>query len=414
MSSATYPQGMNSYNNRGHTGGYKSWKGVGIFRNPIGITSGNIRPLTNADPANNYPAAFGRPRPIKHYRQGITIPVPVFTINPHNPAEIIESAYFSKRDVRSSVKSNMISQLQDQPGRFIIKDNNIIGDDCKLCKGIGIVSDLTPTNNLNENPEHLVTNPLLCCNQERKARQRVLPSSTIIKKNYYQTTYMYLYNRCQTFKQREFNFFTGIMDPEMYSIIEKYPFVSSKEIKNTNAGEPLAALNYYVAQCNPNGTIDLGIMIAFIDEVTGYLYKQNLINSIEYNYFKATNPSTLQDLISFLSNDISDLNKTQVLAILAEILISPHVSEIISGPSNPKGCKQVFYKPNNGQYAQQGAVSSSTRILKLNVDTISTNAARMKTLRNTLALDSITGGANPAIPFLMKTKGTICNPSVRR
>ena len=39
-----------------------------------------------------------------------------------------------------------------------------------------------------------------------------------------------------------------------------------------------------------------------------------------------------------------------------------------------KGCSQVYYKPNNPQFANQGAVSSSTRILKLNVDTISTNA----------------------------------------
>ena len=36
---------------------------------------------------------------------------------------------------------------------------------------------------------------------------------------------------------------------------------------------------------------------------------------------------------------------------------------------NKQGCKQVFYKPNNTQFAQQGAVSSSTRLLKLTNDT---------------------------------------------
>ncbi len=41
MSSAFYPLGMKSYNNRVKQGGYKSWKGAGV---PVGITSGTIRP----------------------------------------------------------------------------------------------------------------------------------------------------------------------------------------------------------------------------------------------------------------------------------------------------------------------------------------------------------------------------------
>ena len=53
MSSAFYPLGMNSYNNRLHTGGYETWKGRGVYGNPVGITSGSMRPLTNKDPAND-------------------------------------------------------------------------------------------------------------------------------------------------------------------------------------------------------------------------------------------------------------------------------------------------------------------------------------------------------------------------
>jgi hypothetical protein len=41
----------------------------------------------------------------------------------------------------------------------------------------------------------------------------------------------------------------------------------------------------------------------------------------------------------------------------------------------------VEYKPNNPQFAQQGAVSSSTRILKLNVTTIEKNAAINKRIQ---------------------------------
>ena len=77
MSSAFYPLGMNSYNNRLHQGGYQTWKGRGVYSNPVGITSGNIRPLTNNDPANDAVYKFGLPRPLKQYRRGISIPVPV-------------------------------------------------------------------------------------------------------------------------------------------------------------------------------------------------------------------------------------------------------------------------------------------------------------------------------------------------
>ena len=63
------------------------------------------------------------------------------------------------------------------------------------------------------------------------------------------------------------------------------------------------------------------------------------------------------------------------IAYLYEIASNPYNGSFLSGPSNPKGCKQVYYKPNNPQFAKQGGVSSSTRILKLNVDTISSASA---------------------------------------
>ena len=74
MSSAFYPLGMNSYNNRIPQGGYKTWKGNGVYQNPIGVVSTNIRPLTNNDYGNVFPSKNGLPRPIKHYRKGRVIP----------------------------------------------------------------------------------------------------------------------------------------------------------------------------------------------------------------------------------------------------------------------------------------------------------------------------------------------------
>ena len=46
-----------------------------------------------------------------------------------------------------------------------------------------------------------------------------------MKKNYYQTTYMYLYNRCQTFKQREFNFLNGPENKNILNLINENPFL---------------------------------------------------------------------------------------------------------------------------------------------------------------------------------------------
>ena len=85
----------------------------------------------------------------------------------------------------------------------------------------------------------------------------------------------------------------------------------------------------------------------------------------------------------------------------------------LSGPSNPTGCQLVVYKPNNFQYAKQGAVSSSTRNLKLNVDTISTNAASIHNYNNTgpqlVDANQLYAGVSPNIANLTKNKAPNCN-----
>jgi len=355
MSSASYPQGMNSYNNRkSHNLNlntnpilpiqYTSWKGSGPFSNPIGVTSTHIRPLTNNDPANVFPTGFGLPRPMKHYRKGTVIPVPksVFIVDPNDSSKVIETSlieYNTNRAVKSSKGSSingglgLLGSLMSTPGGFTVKDKNTItdigidiGNECNNCQGIGLVSDWYPITNLTEKPEQVVTNPLLCCNQQRKAIRRVLPASTIVKKNYFQTTKMYLRNRCQTFKQREFNFITDGIDPDV---------VMNNAVK---PGAPLSEGNLYVAQCAPNTTLD------------GDSYV---------------------------------------------------------------GCKQVYYKPNNPQYAKQGAVSSSTRNLKLNVTTIEKNAFNHKQLQNQSMAYDLQRGQDPNIPFINKMKTAHCRATSR-
>ena len=208
MSSAFYPLGMNSYNNRSNQGGYKSWKGTGAFSNPVGITSGNIRPLRNKDPTNSAPQKFGLPRPIQHYRKGIVV-------------NTIHSNTNKSRLVKSSTGGgSLIGQMIDIPGGYTIKENaatetsNIatLDQDCKLCQGIGIIDDWQPTTNLTEKPQAETQTHQFCCNEERNAIVRVLPMSSNITKNanlpniYYTNLQQYRNNRCQTYPQKAFDF----------------------------------------------------------------------------------------------------------------------------------------------------------------------------------------------------------------
>jgi len=418
MSSAFYPQGMNSYNNRVPQGGYESWKGKGVYSNPVGITSGNLRPLTNRDPANDALYKFGLPRPIKQYRRGISIPVPVPQQYVDDLGKIVNTYYYSDRQVKSSVQDNMVSQLMDTPGRFIVKDNKLrqkydnLNEDCKTCDGIGIVSGWYPINNLTEKPQANVTNPLLCCNQQRKAKQRVLPPNTLLKKNYYTTTYQYLFNRCQTFDQRSFNFLKGIYNQNnVFNKLEEYPFVSAEVIKYTKPGDPLAYLNLYVANCNPNSLISATAESDVINKIANILLFEKIISQLEFNYYLQLQIDKISNFIDYLKSLPKDTSE-KALLIAAEIFYNPYTGAFVSGPSNPKGCAEVFYKPNNPQFAKEGAVSSSTRTLQLNVTTIEKNASSIVKLRGRNTITSLADGQIPYTPFIYKNKVPRCNPGL--
>ena len=298
MSSAFYPLGMNSYNNRLPQGGYKSWKGTGVFSNPVGVTAGNIRPLTNNDPTNSAPQKFGLPRPIQHYRKGISV-------------TSLDNSGNSRQVKSSTGGGSLIGQMIDIPGGFSIKQNSSneisnteeLNRNCQTCQGVGIISDWQPITDLTEKPQPETQSKQYCCNLERNALRRVRPTSTKLKKNYYITTNDYLYNRCQTFEQQQFNYL-------------------STGNSVTKPGAPLSKNNVYRGNCNPN---------------------------LEIQYAESLLPDT------------------------------PPLT-----PSNPLGCETVQYKPNNYKYAQQGAVSSSDRLLRLNVETIDTNRANIIKTRENL------------------------------
>ena len=262
-----------------------------------------------------------------------------------------------------------------------IADNNGVNIDaeCKNCNGVGIVSNWMPINNLTEKPEPNVTNAGFCCNQERKAKQRVLSANTNVSKKYYQTTNMYLYNRCQTFKQRQFNFIPGIIDPNLVAAVAANPALTIQILEALKPGGPLAS-PLYVAQCNPNFKIEEGSLIAFINSISKTLPNEQFITQQQYNNLVNNTYKTIKDYTNSLQSILTKEQYDKVVAYLYKLLSNPDTADIITGPSNPKGCAKVYYKPNNPQFAQQGGVSSSTRLLKLNVDTI--NSAAKKSQKN--------------------------------
>ena len=91
-----------------------------------------------------------------------------------------------------------------------------------------------------------------------------------------------------------------------------------------------------------------------------------------------------------------------------QLAANPYNGSVVSGPTNSKGCAQVYYKPNNPQFAKQGSVSSSTRILKLNVDTISTAAAGVRKLKGS---NQLSNGDPVNVPFIYKFKTPSCQAS---
>ena len=417
MSTAYYPQGMRAmpasgYNHRStyFTKQYLPWKGSGIESNPVGTAPGHIRPLTNNDPGNVFQTGFGLPRPIKHFRKGRVIPVQPITANnltgkdPYNNninININEAGlinYNMNRFVASSKGSSLgggaggrglLNEMIDNPGSFIIKQNtlnenghfNDLQQDCKTCEGIGIISSYYPNNTyLTENPEPNTMNPILCCNEQYKAKRRAIYASTNLKKNYYTTHKQYLQNRCKTYDQKVFNF----QQPRPVEITNALlqSGVTLAELASAKPGSALATSNTYVANCFPNAEIYDATEDALVIKLLTILLNMGILTQAQVTYYETlTNPYDFDTLFNYL-NSLSGDTKARALLEFDAFINNPYWGVPFQGPSNPNGCKLTVYKPNNPQFAVQGAVDSSTRMLKLNVDTITTNAATIHNNNN--------------------------------
>lgn len=365
MSSAFYPLGMRPSPASGYNHSssfpqqYITWKGTGLSQTPVGITAGTIRPLTNKDYGNNFPAPFGKARPIKHARKGA---IPRVAINnAFDSQEYIQMDRNINREVRSSSQGTLVKQMIDNPGGYSVKQNTLLNAPSN-CQGICVSANLYPNiPYLTDNPEPVSTSPGFCCNPEKKARRRVLPASTKLKQNYYTTHIQYMENRCKTYEQRAFNF-----------VRPAVPLSNS----DAKPGSPAAEYNTYVANCQPNGEIYTASEAALVAQILLIMQDEGVIASNDAAKLIYKQITTFKVLVTFIQN-LPEPNKTSAIVIYDSFVLNPYTGVPITGPSNPLGCKLVVYKPNNYQFAQQGAVSSSTLNLKLNVTTIEKNLAHL-------------------------------------
>jgi hypothetical protein len=448
MSTAVYPLGMKTmpssgYNHKStyYNKQYITWKGTGINSNPVGTASGHIRPLTNNDPGNVFQTGFGLPRPIKHFRKGrVIVSEPIIandlkTVDPGNgniPIKINEAGlinYNMNRYVKSSKGtslgggfggSGLLNDMQDKPGAFSIRLNTPyekngveqLNNDCKTCEGVGIVSSFYPNKFfLEENPNAITQNKLLCCNEEYKAKRRAIYASTNLNKNYYTTHKQYLQNRCKTYEQKAFNFlsYRTNLDNGIYRNNAYYISTSAKAPK---PGSPLSLENTYLANCQPGAQIFNATENALIGQMLGIMLNANILTQSDLNEFNKTGINSIQGFFNWI-NGLPESQKVPALTVFTDFISNPYWGMPLSGPSNPTGCQLVVYKPNNYQYAKQGAVDCSTKNLKLNVNTISTNAASIQNYNNTGQLlvnaNQLYAGVPNNTINLEKNKAPNCN-----
>jgi hypothetical protein len=215
-------------------------------------------------------------------------------------------------------------------------------------------------------------------------------------------------NRCQTYEQKIFNF----LQPN--SLLQNNftnPYITEKVIQNAKPGSALATLNTYVSNCQPNAEIYKASEINLIATMIQLMLEQNILTNVQIASFYTLNISTLDGFLKYL-NTLNNPIKTLALTLFSNFTNNPYIGVPFEGPNKPFGCKLVVYKPNNPQFAQQGAVSSSTRILKLNVTTIEKNLAgynRKQKIGAELGITQcVTQGGVPIIPFLYKNKAPYC------
>ena len=423
MATAFFPQGMESYNNSSTaplTSDYRTWKGTGVYSNPVGITAGNIRPLTNNDLTNIAVYKRRAARPLKwQFRRQTLTNVPYTIVNPNNPKQYITVP--QNRATRSAAglenkSGGLIGQLMDRPGGYSVKENSQTeknetikaNEDCKTCTGISVVTNYYPEKFLTNNPEPVCTNPQNCCNEPRKALLRVRPASTNLKKNYFTTLQQYRENRCKTYEQKAFNFDTSNNILTDSALLKNNPNITAKMLAAAKPGSPLTLANTYVGNCYPNTGLSTYSQVELVAMAFQILNGNGVFSSADVTNFYNSRINTIQQFVWFISK-LQSGQSQQAAFLFNNFITNPYYGMALSGPSNPTACKLTVYKPSNPQFAVQGAVSSSARTTKLTVATVRTAVSDSRAGSNNIIINY---NKSQFIPFIYKSKVQKCTPAL--
>lgn len=157
--------------------------------------------------------------------------------------------------------------------------------------------------------------------------------------------------------------------------------------------------------CNPQNNVIKSastlLSRAYYSDTTGYLksrcktYQQNAsINRTSG--------------VTYLSPDgqhiwaTSNANGSQVYQ--TNDIYKPRVNPHACGGNSSSGASTVIFKPNNYQYSVQGAVDSSTRIEKLKLNTINTNANSLRSAFGNEAASACRFTGSGDTPYFLKNK----------
>ncbi len=214
---------------------------------------------------------------------------------------------------------------------------------------------------LNETPQELpqfdcgtIKKCINICDPPTKARRRVRTSSRInrpdlCERPYYISFKNYMKARCKTYKQNSFQFKT----------------------RDEGSGDGISS-SESVAPCTCGNGVVTGL-----DE-----------------------PNTDCNRCCGLSAYKSQVFRSNCPAV-ASIKTCQGVSPIGAYSSS---CSKVYYKPNNCQYAQQGAVSAGSRLLRLKMQTINKNAFSIGNAYGSNASSALAYSSRPQAPFINKQK----------
>jgi hypothetical protein len=272
-----------------------------------------------------------------------------------------------------------------------------------------------------------------CISQQHNALKRVRSSGMIPKKfnvgknndTYYTSTQQYLNSRNRTFLQNQFNYIRqGNPSAEPGSPLAIQNIYSANGLNHCQKYQISAAIgnntfsytwvdNTTNVVVIPDGYYDLDALLSafqtvMIQNTHYYVNNSNQSKSFLLNI----NYNTLSDLLElqcFLDSDFPSPTYSKggswTPTVIVEFIIPSSFTPVIgflagnySAASNSSTTSfgvrplyvQTYYKPNNYQFGQQGAVSASDLLLRLKYDTITTTGASLKTpsgatLANSLA-----------------------------